>query len=183
MLPLPLTQPTLTPGIPQSRLVLFLEFFKSKILLLSLPMMVEHTYLKKKYLCNIMNNWLWLLFSSDQGKLFPPEDRIDPRPDSNPSHPSHSIRMVLHLVVDTFSSFKNAFSPALEFLRTNPISVRWSLESPLRVRTAQQISAWSDISLLTYSVAFQYFEDETILDENFYYAQPFGIVQLWPPPQ
>ena len=62
MLPLPLTQPTLTPGIPQSHLVLFSEFSKSKILLLSLSMTVKHIYfLIQQYLSNIMNIKLTLV--------------------------------------------------------------------------------------------------------------------------
>ena len=158
MIFLPLTQPTLTPGIPQSHLVLFSE--------LSLSMTVKHIYfLSQQYLSNIMNIKLTLVIIFFwPGQAFPSWGPHWSRTRQQPFAPQS-----LHTHgsspggVDTFSSFKNTFSPALEFLRTNPISVRWSLESPLRVRTAQQISAWSDISLLTYSVVFQYFEDETIL--------------------
>ena len=54
MIFLPLAQPTLTPGIPQSHLVLFSE--------LSLSMTVKHIYfLSQQYLSNIMNIKLTLV--------------------------------------------------------------------------------------------------------------------------
>ena len=71
-----------------------------------------------------------------QRKLFPPQDCIDPRPNSNLTHPSHPIGMVLYLGDKLFSFTKTYFHNF-----TNPRSVRCSLGSPVRVRTAQQISA------------------------------------------
>ena len=71
-----------------------------------------------------------------QRKLFPPKDCIDARPNSNLTHPSHPIGMVLYLGDKLFSFTETYFHNF-----TNPRSVRCSLGSPVRVRTAQQISA------------------------------------------
>ena len=73
---------------------------------------------------------------SHQRQLFPPQDCIDPRPNGNLTHPSHPIGMVLYLGDKLFS-----FTKTYLHNFTNPRSVRCSLGSPVRVRTAQQISA------------------------------------------